>query len=304
MKTKIYKQTGTVHPSSKTTWQSQNEDKINQKPANDSRTHDPEISTFGNVIQNRFNQTGANKLLARKRRRSRHPLRDLRLQRGFTLEELANVTKLSPSYLSRLESGSRRLNADILQRLANILSCHPGDLLSHDSYGNKFNPSIVHLAESEMYEQGQNFAAPRLNAPDLPLYQLKMLNDKVCAIEFESPSEWINRPQELVGVPGAISFRVSGDYYSGSRYRPGDHIFAHPTRPLSQNCSVLVITHDNRAYVGEFVGWSSHHEHNDCITLRVYRSLKTQPAPNDDLVNIDNTSMKAVYRIIGLIEAA
>jgi transcriptional regulator with XRE-family HTH domain len=299
MKTKN-KQAGSIS-SSKTNWQS-NESKINQQPANDSRTHSRD-STFGNIIQNRFNQTVANKLLTRKRRRSRHPLRDLRLQRGFTLEELANLTKLSPSYLSRLESGTRRLNADILQRLANILSCHPGDLLSNDSYSNKFNSSVMHLAEPEAYEQGQGFSVPRLNAPDLPLYQLKTLNDKVCTIEFETPSEWINRPHALVGVPGAISFQVSGGY-GGSRYRPEDHIFAHPTRPLSQNCSVLVITHDNRAYVGEFIGWSSHHEHNDCITLRVYRSSKTQPASNDDLVNIDNNSMKVVYRVIGVIEAA
>ncbi|MBL9029786.1 MAG: helix-turn-helix transcriptional regulator [Caedimonas sp.] len=302
MKAKTYNKTGTMRKNARISWQSHNGSNANQTPANDSHTSYRGVSSVDHTTQGRFGRTVVNKLLARKRRRSRHPLRDLRLQRGFTLEELANLTKLSPSYLSRLESGTRRLNADILQRLAHVLSCHPGDLLSTDPHRGKFNVSVTRPV-LEICEHSQIQATPRFNAPDLPLYQLKTLNDQVCVIELESPFEWINRPPELVGVSGAISFQVSHEY-DGLRYRPGDQIFAHPTRPLSQNCSVLAVTHDNRAYLGEFVGWSSHHEQNDCMILRIPRGSKLQMASNDDLVHIDNSSMKAVYRIIGLIEAA
>src|SRR3990167_1491006 len=59
-----------------------------------------------------------------------HPLRDIRLSRDMTLEELAEVSGLSPSYLSRLESGSRRLNVDTINRLSDALRCEPSDLLS------------------------------------------------------------------------------------------------------------------------------------------------------------------------------
>ena len=303
MPTKTYNQTGEeMDKDLKASWSSQKDrETVSQKPANDFRDE----TVLRNLITNRFSQGAASKLLMRKRRRSRHPLRDLRLKRGFTLEALANLTELSPSYLSRLESGTRRLNADILQKLAETLSCHPGELLQNDAHVRAFNPSMVHFSESEpSYEQSQGFSGPRLNAPDLPLYHLQSLSDKACTLELDSPSEWVHRPHQLVGIPGAISFQVpSASLFA--RYQPGNYIFAHPTRPLSQGCSVLLVTHDNRAYIGELVGWSSHNDHNNCITLRVQKARDAaHPGHPEDLVNIDNTSIKVTYRIIGLIEAA
>lgn len=73
------------------------------------------------------------KLLSRKRRPGSTALRTLRLQRGFTLEELASLADLCPSYISRLENGTRRLNADILQKLAHGLRCSVADLVT-DGY--------------------------------------------------------------------------------------------------------------------------------------------------------------------------
>jgi transcriptional regulator with XRE-family HTH domain len=303
MTVKNYNKTGTPKQRGlKTSWQTHSEIQVNRKPANDTRLSSPHKLSFGDVIPTTYNSLATNKLLARKRRRSRHPLRDLRLQRGFTLEELANLTTLSPSYLSRLESGSRRLNADILQRLASVLSCHPGDLLTSDAHVNKYK-SVIHLAEQAPLEHAQGFAPPRLSAPDLPLYKLKLLNDKAWGIDFDSPAEWISRPQELVGISGALSFSLQASTeHTLPRYRAGDYIFAHPTRPLSQNCSVLLVTHDNCAYLGDFVGWHSQKDPNDSIRLRLYTPTKTLSTEN--ILNIDNNSIKALYRIIGSIESS
>jgi transcriptional regulator with XRE-family HTH domain len=61
--------------------------------------------------------------------RVRRRLRDLRTQRGLTLEEVARRSNIDVSTLSRLESGKRRLALDHLPRLAAALSVSTDDLL-------------------------------------------------------------------------------------------------------------------------------------------------------------------------------
>jgi transcriptional regulator with XRE-family HTH domain len=61
--------------------------------------------------------------------RVRRRLRDLRSQRGLTLEEVAARSNIDVSTLSRLESGKRRLALDHLPRLAAALSVSTDDLL-------------------------------------------------------------------------------------------------------------------------------------------------------------------------------
>jgi len=61
--------------------------------------------------------------------RVRRRLRDLRTQRGLTLEEVASRSSIDVSTLSRLESGKRRLALDHLPRLASALSVSTDELL-------------------------------------------------------------------------------------------------------------------------------------------------------------------------------
>jgi transcriptional regulator with XRE-family HTH domain len=61
--------------------------------------------------------------------RVRRRLRELRTQRGLTLEEVATRADIDVSTLSRLESGKRRLALDHLPRLASALSVTTDDLL-------------------------------------------------------------------------------------------------------------------------------------------------------------------------------
>lgn len=233
-----------------------------------------------------------NKLLTRKRKRSRHPLREKRIRAGFTLEELAELTALSPSYLSRLESGSRRLNADVLQKLALVLSCHPGDLLPHSSHSNKFT------------HWNQPAAAPEgpvaINYPqDLPFYEIKESADH--GLHFGDATEWVTRPPELMEAPGAFAFSVRGE--SVSPWLSGkDRIFAHPTRPLSTACSVLVVTHDNQVVLGEFIEWTSQHENQpDTLHVKTYR----QAANNNfeaHTISIPHKDIRGTYRVVGSVE--
>ncbi len=61
--------------------------------------------------------------------RVRRRLRELRTQRGLTLEEVSRRADIDVSTLSRLESGKRRLALDHLPRLATALSVSTDDLL-------------------------------------------------------------------------------------------------------------------------------------------------------------------------------
>src|SRR5690349_2921828 len=61
--------------------------------------------------------------------RVRRRLRELRLQHGLTLEDVASRSSIDVSTLSRLESGKRRLALDHLPRLAAALSVTTDDLL-------------------------------------------------------------------------------------------------------------------------------------------------------------------------------
>jgi transcriptional regulator with XRE-family HTH domain len=61
--------------------------------------------------------------------RVRRRLRELRTQRGLTLEEVATRADIDVSTLSRLESGKRRLALDHLPRLASALSVTTDDLM-------------------------------------------------------------------------------------------------------------------------------------------------------------------------------
>src|SRR6476660_3082774 len=61
--------------------------------------------------------------------RVRRRLRELRVQRGMTLDDVARSARIDVSTLSRLESGKRRLALDHLPRLAEALSVSTDELL-------------------------------------------------------------------------------------------------------------------------------------------------------------------------------
>src|ERR1700751_857400 len=61
--------------------------------------------------------------------RVRRRLRELRMQLGLTLEDVASRSTIDVSTLSRLESGKRRLALDHLPRLAAALSVSTDELL-------------------------------------------------------------------------------------------------------------------------------------------------------------------------------
>ena len=60
-------------------------------------------------------------------------VREWRHRRGLSIEELARRSRTSPSQISKLERGERRLTLDWMSRLAKALSCRREDLLPNDA---------------------------------------------------------------------------------------------------------------------------------------------------------------------------
>lgn len=63
-------------------------------------------------------------------RRMANRIKELRLERGLTLEELAEMVGTSLQQISRLELGDRRLSEKWMRPIARALGVSPGDLLS------------------------------------------------------------------------------------------------------------------------------------------------------------------------------
>lgn len=63
----------------------------------------------------------------------RHRIRSLRLARGWSLDELAGRCLLSPSTLSRIETGHRRIALDQLVTIARVLDTTLDRLVESDS---------------------------------------------------------------------------------------------------------------------------------------------------------------------------
>lgn len=61
-------------------------------------------------------------------------LRDLRIKRRFSLREIAGEAKMSPSYLSQVETGVRQPSADILRKIAPAYNVPVKDLLEVAGY--------------------------------------------------------------------------------------------------------------------------------------------------------------------------
>ena len=62
-------------------------------------------------------------------------IRDIRRQRGLTLEQLAEKAGISRSYLNELELGAKTINAQRLQQVADALDVHPEDLIARTIVG-------------------------------------------------------------------------------------------------------------------------------------------------------------------------
>lgn len=114
-------------------------------------------------------------------------IRELRESRGMTLEELADQTGLSLSYVSRLESGARNLSVKNLNLIGHALTVAPGDLLSKPG-----KPNNV-VAVMGRIGAGAEISPEEEQVPPEGLYEIETffpLPDDAIAFEVYGESMW------------------------------------------------------------------------------------------------------------------
>ena len=226
-------------------------------------------------------------------------LKTLRRARGFTLEILSELTGISPSYLSRLEGGARRLNTDLLERLSTVLGCQPGDLLNPTSAPNSTQRLFSHSAGSAPIETSPGAARTTEPQKDLPVYAFSPVfgespsEQAQARVDFSAPADWTFRPPQLIGVSKAFALYASNDDF-GPKYASGDTLFVHPSRPLSAGCSVVVVTREDATLVRQFHGWEPH----AILLMPLGRNALTA-----EIEALPKEHVKAVYKVIGTMES-
>jgi len=103
---------------------------------------------------------------------SKNQIKEMRQNRGLTLEELSEKSSYSTSYISRLESGKRRLSTVVAERLATSLSCTAAEIM---------------LTKEELADLGNALVSP-FSGTRVPYWG---------AIQAGAPSNIMDAPPEL-----------------------------------------------------------------------------------------------------------
>ncbi len=59
-------------------------------------------------------------------------LKSIRIDRGYTLERMAEIMGTDPGTISRHESGKRKLSISNIRKYAAALQCHPAEIIGGD----------------------------------------------------------------------------------------------------------------------------------------------------------------------------
>jgi len=199
-------------------------------------------------------------------------IRRLRLERGLTMQELANRIGTSKSQIDKLEKSERRLTVDWMRRLSNGLECDVIALLPETDAA-----SSTHAIPSV---QSQRRDLPVMGAVRGGMDGLFFDNGKVM--------ETVNRPANLIGVGNAFAVYAVGDSME-PRFFAGELLYVNPNRPLSRGCFVAIEMQDGQGLVKQFL-----RQDDASITLHQFN-------PAQDLI-IAKSQIKNLYRIVGSSE--
>jgi len=91
----------------------------------------------------------------------RRTIRDLRLARGLTQEELARMVEVSTSQLCKLENLQKGAGPEVVQRLCRALGCQPSDLLVAAARKSGGQPKVARDELRLLVPQPERIQAPR-----------------------------------------------------------------------------------------------------------------------------------------------
>jgi transcriptional regulator with XRE-family HTH domain len=248
------------------------------------------LSPMKNVTDIDFDaQTKGTRLVGRKRKDTPMThLKYLRKRSGYTLETLSEITNISISYLSRLESGSRRLNTDLIKRLSHAFGCDSAELLQEISHESQVVTPIEFgrrkRAEMSVREQSMS------------LYQIVAdKNDPTkFIIEMSTPHEWCQRPTELYSRSEAFALKA-GQYFV-PYFNPTSTLYLEPSTNLTPESTVIII--DGGTIMMKKI-WSITPTSLQVCNIEHIESLKNGTAAMDKLLDVSRNPDIRIYKIVG-----
>lgn len=226
--------------------------------------------------------------LGRKRRdMSLTHLKYLRKKNGYTLESLSQVTNISISYLSRLESGARRLNTDLIRRLSHAFKCEPAELLQEIPHEGRFVSPL---------EFSRKRRAELINREStIPLYYLTRSDEDVSKliIKITPPSEWKIRPSELIGRDRAFALRAEG--YFLPHFSNSSTLFLESATALIPESTVVMLS--SGTVIIKKV-WSLTPTSLQLCDMVDIEKMKRGERINS-LVDIQRESIDFIYKVVG-----
>ncbi|MDR0677483.1 MAG: helix-turn-helix transcriptional regulator [Holosporaceae bacterium] len=215
-------------------------------------------------------------------------LKYLRKRSGYTLETLSEITSISISYLSRLESGSRRLNTDLIRRLSHAFRCEPAELLQEVSHENRL------VSPVEFSRNRRTEITSRENC--IPLYCISSDNENPSklVIKICSPAEWRQRPLELATKSELLAVKA-GSYFA-PHFSPSSTLYLEPSGNLVPESLVVIL---NKGDIMIKKIWSVTPTSLQLCDICDIESMKNGKLSKDKLVEVDRHNMDVVYKVVG-----
>ncbi|MDR0661777.1 MAG: helix-turn-helix domain-containing protein [Holosporales bacterium] len=244
-------------------------------------------------------------------------LKYLRKRVGLTLEILSELTGISVSYLSRLESGSRRLNTDLIRRLSGAFGCDPAELLVDKIHEESaILPAEIRMRRGEMFGrslEGSPITRSVEGARDLPVYALCAgASEGTVELKTEAAVEMRHRPAELAGKRDAFAARAGA--YLHPHFTETTLIWFVPASPVSPEATVLLVLETGQVLLRKV--WSVTPTSLHVCSLDPFEELKSgktsavckaknpssHVTKDDGLIEIDRHVLRTAYRLVGTLD--
>ncbi len=215
-------------------------------------------------------------------------LKFLRKKNGYTLETLSQVTNVSISYLSRLESGSRRLNTDLIRRLAHAFRCSPAELLqeiSHD--GNVI--TAVEFGRKKRHDM----ISREMN---MPVYKVVANSEdgSKLSINLCSSTDWKAKPAELFTKEDVFAIKAEG--YFKPYFSETSTLYLEPATNLAPESTVVIL---DRGQIMIKKIWSVTPTTLQLCDIADIEALKSGKSPAHELLSLNRDNLDATYKVVG-----
>ncbi len=218
-------------------------------------------------------------------------LKYLRKKNGYTLESLADVTSISVSYLSRLESGSRRLNTDLIRRLSHAFNCSPAELLQETIHESNVVTPVEFSNRTQKKRQEIN-----VRESSMPLYEIvpSKEDQSMLTISICPTSEWKQRPQELRTKSDAFALKANS--YFKPHFSETSTLYMEPANNLVPESTVVIL---NRGQVMIKKIWSVTPTSLQLCDISDMEALKKGNLSTSNLMTLERNALEATYKVVG-----